>query len=52
MYRITSWMSSMALTLLGKVKRAGKEPCVPWLTTREPTALPLGYGDPVALERD
>ena len=45
-------MSSMALTLSSKAKRAGKGPCLPGLTTREPTALPLGYGDTAALERD
>jgi hypothetical protein len=52
MYRIALWMSSMALTLLGKAKRAGKGPCLPRLTTREPTALPLMQGDTAALERD
>jgi hypothetical protein len=52
MYRITSQMSSMALTLSGKAKRAGKGPCLPWLTTREPMALPLGHGDIAVLERD
>ena len=52
MERITSRMSSMALTLSGKTKRAGKRPCLPWLTTREPTALPLGHGDPAVWERD
>jgi hypothetical protein len=51
MYRITSQMSSMALTLSGKGKCAGKGPCLSWLTTREPTALPLGHGDTAALER-
>jgi hypothetical protein len=52
MYRITSRMSSMALTLSGKAKRAGKGACLPRLTTREPTALPLVHGDTAALERD
>ena len=52
MYRIASRMSSMALTLLGKAKRAGKGPCLPRLTTRKPKALPLVHGDPAALERD
>ena len=52
MYRITSWMSSMALTLSGKAKRAGKGPCLPGLMTREPTALPPGHGDTAVLERD
>jgi hypothetical protein len=48
MNRIASRMSSMALTLLGKAKHAGKGPCLPWLTTREPTALPLVHSDPAA----
>jgi hypothetical protein len=52
MYRITSRMSSMALTLSGKAKRAGQGPCLPWLATREPTALPLGHSDTAVLERD
>ena len=52
MYRITSRMSNMALTLSGKAKRAGKGPCLPGLTTREPPALPLVQGDTAALERD
>jgi hypothetical protein len=42
----------MALALLGKAKRAGKGPCLPRLTTREPMALPLVQGYTTALERD
>ena len=36
MYRITSRMSSMALTLLGKAKRAGKGPYLPRSTASVP----------------
>ena len=50
MQRITSRMSSMAVTLSGKAQPAGKGPCLPGLTTREPTALPLVQGDTAALE--
>jgi hypothetical protein len=36
MYRITSRMSSMALTLSGKAKRAGKGPYLPRSTASVP----------------